>query len=101
MVLCFFSSTPPSSVNSKGRIGAVNRSLVEKQNYPHAFKVSLANACCTEPCCCIMGAAGTPLGCTPYIMRKRVLDTHYGGISDFICCQVGAWAGLAHAFGCG
>merc|ERR1712118_48837 len=57
------------------------------QGNPNTFAVSLKDAPCAEPACCIVSACCSPWGCTACWARKQVLDTHYNGIADFVCCQ--------------
>jgi len=91
MVFCFLCpDTPPEKVSAKGSRGASQNAMLEMKENPHIFAVGLHNACCAEPCCCILSSLGSPLGCTACWARKAVLDRYYNGLDDYVCCQ-GYW----------
>ena len=88
MVFCFCPSTPPEKVKSKGFRGGAMKSIVEKQNNPHQFALGLKDACCTEPCCCILAGCGAPCGFTACWARNAVLAKYEtNGADDYVCCQ--------------
>lgn len=87
MVYCFCPDTPPEKVSSKGFNGTKGQLLLEMQNSPHRYGVGLKDACCAEPCCCIISMIGVPFGCTACWARKAVLDKYHNGLDDYTCCQ--------------
>ena len=87
MVYCFCPDTPPEKVSSKGINGTKGQILLDMQNSPHRYGVGLKDACCAEPCCCIISMIGVPFGCTACWARKAVLDKYHNGLDDYTCCQ--------------
>jgi len=80
--------TPPETVRSKGSKGQTHQLMINKQNDPHQFALGLKDACCTEPCCCLLSSCGTPFGCTACWARKAVLERYTeGGMDEYVCCQ--------------
>jgi len=87
MVCCMCPDTPPDRVRSKGTRGQTAQMMINKQNMPHQFALPLKDACCTEPCCCLLSSCGSPFGCTACWARKAVLERYYQGMPDYVCCQ--------------
>ena len=87
MVYCLCPDTPPEKVSSKGINGTKGQILLDMQNSPHRYGVGLKDACCEEPCCCIISMIGVPFGCTACWARKAVLDKYHNGLDDYTCCQ--------------
>ena len=74
-------------ISSKGMKGAQYGQFLAYQNNPNEFALGLKDACCKEPCCCLLSGFGSPCGFTACWARSKVLDTYYNGVQDFICCQ--------------
>lgn len=87
MVHCLCPATPPEAVKSKGTRGAAMNAMLAKQDEPHQFAIGLQDACCAEPCCCLLSGFGAPFGCTACWARSAVLDKYANGIEDYVCCQ--------------
>lgn len=86
--MCIFCpGEPPEKVASKGAKGQQYGLYLSYQNNPNNFALPLKDACCTEPCCCIISGLGTPCGFTACWARSRVLETYYQGAQDFTCFQ--------------
>lgn len=88
MVFCMCPSTPPEKVTTKSSSRQASQSfmLAAKDN-PHQFALSLKDACCSEPCCCILAGAAAPCGLTSCWARKAVLEKYHNGYADYRCCQ--------------
>ena len=68
--------------------GQRDAQILAKQDNPHVFALGLKDACCEEPCCCIVSALGAPFGCTACWARKAVLEKYSAnGLDDYVCCQ--------------
>ena len=81
-------TTPPESVKSRGTRGQRDAQILAKQDNPHVFALGLKDACCEEPCCCILSGLGAPFGCTACWARKAVLEKYStNGLDDYVCCQ--------------
>jgi len=81
-------NTPPAAVKSRGTRGQRDAQILAKQDNPHVFALGLKDACCEEPCCCIVSALGAPFGCTACWARKAVLEKYSAnGLDDYVCCQ--------------
>ena len=87
MVWCLCPDQPPDEVKSKGAKGVQQGILLSFKDEPHQFALGLKDACCTEPCCCILSACGAPCGFTACYAREAVLNKYHNGINDFVCCQ--------------
>ena len=85
---CFCPDTPPESVKSRGTRGQRDAQILAKQDNPNVFALGLKDACCEEPCCCILSGLGAPFGCTACWARKAVLEKYSAnGLDDYVCCQ--------------
>ena len=85
---CFCPDTPPESVKSRGTRGQRDAQMLAKQDNPNIFALGLKDACCEEPCCCILSGLGAPFGCTACWARKAVLERYStNGLDDYVCCQ--------------
>ena len=81
-------NTPPAAAKSRGTRGQRDAQILAKQDNPHVFALGLKDACCEEPCCCIVSALGAPFGCTACWARKAVLEKYSAnGLDDYVCCQ--------------
>jgi len=87
MVHCLCPAEPPESVKSKGARGAAMNIMLAKKDEPHQFALGLQDACCAEPCCCLLSGMGAPFGCTACWARSAVLEKYGNGIADYVCCQ--------------
>jgi|EP00908_Phaeocystis_cordata_P007523 hypothetical protein len=89
MVYCLCPDTPPERVRTKGFRSTGMSKMIEKQNDPHVFALGLKDACCAEPCCCLLSFAGTlTCGATACWARKAVLKKYeQNGLDDYVCCQ--------------
>jgi len=85
---CFCPDSPPESVKSRGTRGQRDAHILAKQDNPNVFALGLKDACCEEPCCCILSGLGAPFGCTACWARKAVLERYSAnGLDDYVCCQ--------------
>jgi len=87
--MCFMlcSDKPPSEVKAQGARGQQYGAMLHMQGNPNEFALGLKDAPCAEPGCCLLSSLGAFGGCTACWARKKVLDTYYNGIDDFVCCQ--------------
>ena len=88
--MCFLllDGKPPQKVSTKNQQKmAQYGALLQMQGNPHAMKVPLKSAACQEPLCCCLSLCGAPCGFTACWSRSKVLDTYWGGIPDYKCCQ--------------
>jgi hypothetical protein len=88
-MVCFlcFSDKPPDRVDAKGASGAKAEAMLERQNNPNAFVVSLASACPKDPLCCCVSTLFSFCGLPACYFRKAVLEKFGRGIEDYVCCQ--------------
>lgn len=87
--MCFFcDSSPPSQPpKAKGARGQQYGAIYQMQNNQNEFALGLKDAPCAEPACCCLSALGASCGFTACWARKKVLDTYYNGLDDYVCCQ--------------
>lgn len=92
-MVCFFlcNDEPMTADQLATKPGSMKHSqyvvlLAYAQN-PGAFQVSMRDACCADPCCCMLGSLGAFNGCSACWARKATLEEFGNGVDDYVCCQ--------------
>jgi len=96
MCLCFDSSPPERKDGAKGKSAMYDKYY----DYQNTWDITMCQAPCAEPCCCLIGCLPCAWCCTQYTMRKRVLNAQSpgSGLDNYECgqgylpkCCCGCW----------
>jgi len=83
---CCFSGEPLNQDEAQGRRGGMYAKYLGNRE---KFQLSMGDACCKEPGCCLLGGCPICFCCTTHHMRYKVLNhvSPNSGWDHYICCQ--------------